>query len=582
MKIIKNFLTSLFKKKHKNEPWLDYYSREERSIKFTNKSIYDFMIDEVGEDKDYIALNYFENRISYNEFFDNINICARALRSFGVKEKDVVTICLPNMPEAIYAFYACNKIGAIADIIHPLSSPEQINFYLRENKSRFLILVDFNYAKCKDAIATTLVYKTILVSPKLSMPLSLSIGYTLTRSIKTKHPSRKEKDFMSWKEFMLRGVTYNKEFKADMKKNDIALILHSGGTTGTPKGIMITNYNFNALAQQSAVNVIDVRPKDKIVTILPIFHGFGLGVCVHTPLCLKVETILMPEYEPNRFYKIWKNDKPHVILGVPTLWEGMMSNKKFDSVDMSQLKYIVSGGDYLSIPAETKINEFLHKHGAHVNICKGYGMTESVAATAYTFPGTNEPGSIGIPMVGNSYKICNPETGEELKIGEEGEICVNGPTLMAGYLNNPKETKQILRRHKDGKTWLHTGDIGYIASNGLVFYTQRLKRMIIVSGFNVYPSMIEEVLEKHPAVKKACVIGIPHPYKMHVPKAFLILNDEYKDSLKLKKELKELCKEKLAIYSVPKEFEIRKDLPKTLYSKVDYKQLEKEEQAKLK
>ena len=582
MRLIKDFLTSIFKKKNKNEPWLDYYSREERSIKFTNKSIYDFLIDQVGEDKDYIALNYFENRISYNEFFDNINICARALRSYGVKEKDVVTICLPNMPEAIYAFYACNKIGAIADIIHPLSSPEQINFYLRENKSRFLFLVDFNYAKCKDAIATTLVYKTILVSPKLSMPLSLSIGYTLTRSIKTKHPSRREQDFMSWKEFMLRGVTYSKEFRADVKKNDVALILHSGGTTGTPKGIMITNYSFNALAQQSAVNVIDVRPKDKIVTILPIFHGFGLGVCVHTPLCLKVETILMPEYEPNRFYKIWKNDKPHVILGVPTLWEGMMSNKKFDSVDMSQLKYIVSGGDYLSIPAETRINEFLHKHGAHVNICKGYGMTESVAATAYTFPGTNEPGSIGIPMVGNSYKICNPETGEELKIGEEGEICVNGPTLMAGYLNNPKETKQILRKHKDGKTWLHTGDIGYIASNGLVFYTQRLKRMIIVSGFNVYPSMIEEVLEKHPAIKKACVIGIPHPYKMHVPKAFLILNEGYKDSLKLKKELKELCKEKLAIYSVPKEFEIRKDFPKTLYSKVDYKQLEKEEQDKLK
>jgi len=582
MRLIKDFLTSIFKNKHKNEPWLDYYSREERSIKFTNKSIYDFLIDQVGEDKDYIALNYFENRISYNEFFDNINICARALRSYGVKEKDVVTICLPNMPEAIYAFYACNKIGAIADIIHPLSSPEQINFYLRENKSRFLFLVDFNYAKCKDAIATTLVYKTILVSPKLSMPLSLSIGYTLTRSIKTKRPSRREQDFISWKEFMLRGVTYNKEFKADVKKNDIALILHSGGTTGTPKGIMITNYSFNALAQQSAVNVIDVRPKDKIVTILPIFHGFGLGVCVHTPLCLKVETILMPEYEPNRFYKIWKNDKPHVILGVPTLWEGMMNNKKFDSIDMSQLKYIVSGGDYLSIPAETRINEFLHKHGAHVNICKGYGMTESVAATAYTFPGTNEPGSIGIPMVGNTYKICNPETGEELKIGEEGEICVNGPTLMAGYLNNPKETKQILRKHKDGKTWLHTGDIGYIASNGLVFYTQRLKRMIIVSGFNVYPSMIEIVLEKHPAVKKACVIGIPHPYKMHVPKAFLILNEGYKDSLKLKKELKELCKEKLAIYSVPKEFEIRKDFPKTLYSKVDYKQLEKEEQDKLK
>ena len=579
MRLLKDLFTKLFKPHYKT-PWLDYYSRKERKIKFTNKSVYHFMKDEVGEDKDFIALNYFENRISYNELFDNINLCARALRSFGVKEKDIVTICLPNMPEAIYIIYACNKIGAIADIIHPLSSPEQVKFYLKENKSRFFFLVDFNYGKMKDIIEDTLVYKTILVSPANSMPLALSLGYKLTRTIGMQRPYN-DKDYMSWKEFILTGARYSKDFEANVDRDDTALILHSGGTTGTPKGIMISNYSFNALAQQSAVNVIDVQPRDKIVTILPIFHGFGLGVCVHTPLCLKVETILMPEYDANRFYKIWKNDKPHVILGVPTLWEGMMSNKKFDRVDMSQLKYIVSGGDYLSIPAETRINEFLHKHGAHVNIAKGYGMTESVAATAYTFPGTNEPGSIGIPMVGNTYQICDPETGEELEIGQEGEICVNGPTLMQGYLNNPAETKQILRVHEDGKTWLHTGDIGYIAANGIVYYTQRLKRMIIVSGFNVYPAMIEATLETHPAVKKACVIGIPHPYKMHVPKAFLILNDGYTDSSKLKKELKDLCERELSIYSVPKEFEVRTEFPKTLYSKIDYKKLEKDELDKI-
>lgn len=579
MRLLKNLWTKFFKS-HKDCPWLDYYSREERSIKFTEKSIYEYLVEQVGEDKDFVALNYFENRITYNEFFDNINTCARALRSYGVKPGDIVTICLPNMPEAIYAFYACNKIGAVADMVHPLSSPEQIKFYLKENKSRFLFLVDFDYDKFKEVLQDTLVYKTILVSPKLSMPLGLSLGYTITRSITLKRPSFIDRDFMSWKDFMLRGVSYTKNFKANMNKDDLAVILHSGGTTGTPKGIMISNYNFNAITQQAGVNVIDVRPKDKIVTILPIFHGFGLAICVHTPLCLKVETILMPEYDANRFYKIWKNDRPHVILGVPTLWEGMMSNSKFDNVDMSQLKYIVSGGDYLSVAAEDRVNEFLHKHGAHVNIAKGYGMTESVAATAYTFPGTNEPGSIGIPMVGNTYQICDPETHEPLEIGQEGEICVNGPTIMMGYLNNQEETDKILLKHSDGKTWLHTGDVGYIAPNGIVYYTQRLKRMIIVSGFNVYPSMIEEVLESHEAVKKACVIGIPHPYKMHVPKAFLILKDGYSDSAKLKRELKELCKAKLAVFSVPKEFEIRDEFPKTLYNKIDYKKLEKEEMEK--
>ena len=293
---ISNLLFKLFKKKSSDKPWLDYYSREDREIKFTDKSIYDYMVDEVGNDKDFICLNYFGNRISYNDFFNSINVCARSLREFGVKEGDVVTICMPNMPEAIYAFYAINKIGAVADIIHPLSSPEQVKFYLNESKSRYLFLVDFNYEKLKDVIPSTLVYKTILVSPKESMPMGLNVGYTLTRSIKTKRPHFGDTSYMSWKQFMKYGISSRREYHADVKPSDLALILHSGGTTGTPKGIMISNYSFNAMAQQSGVNVIDVRPKDKILTILPIFHGFGLGICVHTPLCLKVEVILMPEY----------------------------------------------------------------------------------------------------------------------------------------------------------------------------------------------------------------------------------------------------------------------------------------------
>lgn len=576
MKLFKKIVYYFERKIHKNEPWLEYYSREERRIKFTTKSIYEFMREGVGNDLSYFALNYFENRITYDELLKNIDVCANALREYGVRKGDIITICMPNMPEAIYIFYACNKIGAVADIIHPLSSPEQIKFYLNESKSSYLFLVDFNYEKVSDIIDKTVVHKVILASPGLSMPRLMSIGYRLTRGAKSLKPDPSDDKYISWRDFYRVGQVSNAFLNVKVKSDDLALILHSGGTTGTPKGIMISNYSFNAIAQQGAVNVIDVRPKDKIVTILPIFHGFGLGICVHTPLCLRVEVILMPEYDANRFYKIWKNDKPHVILGVPTLWEGMMSNKKFKNVDMSQLKYIVSGGDYLRIKDEQRINNFLHTHGAKVDICKGYGMTESVAATCYTFPGVNEVGSIGIPMVGNVFKICNPETMEELPIGEEGEICVNGPTLMMGYLNNPKETKNILRKHKDGKKWLHTGDIGYISPNGIVYYTQRLKRMIVVSGFNVYPANIEATISKHPGVDKVCVIGIPHPYKMHVPKAILVLKKDY-DKEKVIKDLKELCSKELSVYSCPKEYEVRDSLPKTLYGKIDYKALEIEE-----
>lgn len=509
-----------------------------------------------------------------------IEQASKALRSMGVRPKDVVTICLPNMPEAIISFYACNNIGAIADMIHPLSSEEQVKKYLLDSKSRFLIILDANYAKYKEILGETLVYKTVFVSPKESMPPLTSLGYQITRGFKIKKPRLGDIDFLTWKEFLLRGISYNKMFVNPMKSRDVAIILHSGGTTGNPKGIMLSNYNFNAECQQDGVNVYNVRPKDRILTILPIFHGFGLCVCIHCPLCLKVETILMPEFEGGRFYRIMKNLKPHVIAGVPTLWEAMMSNKKFDDVDMSQLKYIISGGDYLTIPMEKKMNNFLHSHGATISISKGYGMTESVAATAYTFDGTNEPGSIGIPMVGNSFTICSPDTNLELPFGEEGEICVNGPTVMVGYLNNKEETDNVLKKHKDGRIWLHTGDLGYISPDGIIFFTGRLKRMIVSSGFNVYPSVIEEVIEQHPLVSKCCVIGIPHKYKQHVAKAFIVLESNIKPTPQIKKEIMELCKKNLAVYSLPREYEFRDSLPKTLYNKIDYKSLEEAENSK--
>ena len=579
MNFLKEFIhkfKNLFREDLTNKPWLDYYSKRERKIKFTKKTIYNYLNDSVSrEDYDYIAINYYDNKITYREFFYRIDVCARGLKQLGIGEKDIVSICMPNTPEAICLFYACNKIGAIADMIHPLSSPEQLKIYLKENKSKVLFLVDFDYKRFSSVINSSEVKKTVLISPKESMPNHLKIGYIITKDLGLKKPSPNNDRYITWNEFLYISTLYNKGINTNMGYDDVALILHSGGTTGTPKGIMLTNYNFNAEAQQDSVNVYDVRPGNKIVTILPIFHGFGLCVCVHCPLTLKVETILMPEYNDNRFYKIMKYDRPHVILGVPTLWEAMMNNKKFDRVNMSQMKYIISGGDHLSTANEKKINDFLHKHGAHINISKGYGMTESVAASCYTFPGTNKPGSIGIPMIGNTYKIIDPETGKEVSIGVEGEICVNGPTIMKGYLNNKKETDNVLKKDSEGNIWLHTGDIGYIAPNGIVYYTSRLKRMIVVSGFNVYPGEIEEVISSHPDVEKVSVIGIPHQYKMHVPKAFIVLKKNCnKSEVRIKHELKKLCKEKLSVYSQPKEYEFRDELPKTLMGKVDYKKLE--------
>lgn len=561
-------------RKNLKEPWLEFYSEKDKKIKFTDLTIYNYLKHTVGDDKELIALNYFGHKITYEELFAQIDKVAKSLLSLGVREKDVVTICMPNMPEAVISFYAINKIGAVADMLHPLSAPAEIKNALNVTKSRILLTVDFNYKKIEQIIDETHVYKTIIVPINNSMPFVTSVGYYITRGIKLKNPLVLKDNYMKWLDFIYIGSSYYNKYHSTMTKSDAALILHSGGTTGTPKGILISNFNFNAAAQQDAINVKGIKPKDKILTILPIFHGFGLGVCLHCPLCLKVETILVPEYNTKRFYSILKKEKPNVIAGVPTLWEALLNNKCFSKLDLSSLKYVISGGDQLPLPLEAEMNNFLYTHNANIKITKGYGMTESIAATCFTFNGSNEPGSIGIPMIGNKFTVCKPNSTQVLPLGVEGEICVNGPTVMMKYLNNKKETKQVLRKHKDGKIWLHTGDLGYINKNGVIYFTQRLKRVIVSSGFNVYPSRIEEVIEKHPKVLKCCVVPINHPHKIKVAKAYIMLKDNEKITLVIKKEIKDLCEQNLAKYAWPKEYEYVSELPKTIYGKIDYKRLE--------
>lgn len=557
------------------EPWLSYYSKEDRSIRFTTKTIYNYLKECVGNNLDLYALNYFGTRITFGEMFKKINSIAKSLKVLKVEKGDIVTICMPNTPEAVMTFYACNKIGAVADMIHPLSAPNEVKQYLEESNSKILILYDANYEKYREVIAESNIRKTIFVSVSESMPLFTSIGFQILKGLKIKKAPLTDRAYLSWKEFIALGYTYIKSTDVTANAKDLALILHSGGTTGKPKGIMISNYNFNAEAQQGAVNVYNVRPKDKIMTILPIFHGFGLGVCVHCPLCLKVEVILIPEFEAKRFSQIINDYRPNVIAGVPTLWEAMLTNKNFENIDLSHLKYIISGGDHMNLTLENKMNKFLKSRGAKVKMSKGYGMTESVAATAYTFDNSNEPGSVGIPMIGNAFCICKPGSTEILPFNQEGEICVSGPTVMMGYYRNEEETAKVLKRHDDKEIWLHTGDIGYIKENGVIYYTQRIKRIIVSSGFNIYPSVIEEVITSHPKVKQCCVIGIPHPYKMQIAKAFIVLKDGVEPNIKIKAEISLLCKKNLAAYSQPKELEFIDELPKTLYNKIDYKELEK-------
>ena len=561
-------------KKKENNRWEKYYTKAEWNINVPDVSIYNYMSNKANNYLDTIAFNYFGKTIKYKELLKQIDMCAMAFRSQGVRVGDVVTICMPNTPEGIICFYALNKIGAISNMIHPLSGEQEIKMYLNSTNSVMLVMIDVCYEKIKNIIKETNVYKTIVVSASDSMPFWLGLGYSFTQGLKVEKP-RRSTEYIYYKDFLLKSYNYHGNYAVEMKKDDQAVILHSGGTTGNPKGIVLSNGNFNSLAAQSRIVFKRVEIGDRCLTIMPIFHGFGLGVSVHCPLSLGATCILVPQFDSRKFDKLLKKYKPNVLLGVPTLYEALIKTNNTD-LDLSILKYVISGGDSLSNSLERRINVFLAECGSNEKINQGYGMTECLASVSLSYDKGSREGSIGIPFPGSYFKIVKPGTQEELPIDTDGEICISGPTVMLGYLDNEKETNEVLQIHKDGKVWLHTGDIGLIDKDGIIYYRQRLKRMIVTSGYNVYPSRIEEVIEEHEAVLKCSVVGIPHPYKLEVPKAYIVLKNGYSPTLSVKSSIKKHCEKNLAKYSIPYEFEFRKSLPKTLIGKVDINKLKEE------
>ena len=566
--------------KKPNARWEHFYTKEEKKLIVPDKSMYDILYDSSLDYPDYIAYSYFGTKVTYREMFKEVKKAIDAYRSHGVRRGDVVTLCLPNVPEALISLYALNYIGAIVEMIHPLSSEVEIKDYLNSTGSIMIVMVDMCYEKIKNILQDTKVYKSIYVSPKDSMPFLTGLGYEVTKGYKISKPNKNDSSCLSWSSFIKSGKRYHMSFDSMTKKNDPAIILHSGGTTGTPKSIVLSSSNFNALVEQAKIMLKDVVPGDKILGILPIFHGFGLGVTMHCAIAKGVEIQLIPQFDAKKFGKILTKDKPNLIMGVPTLFEAMTSVEE-KGMDLSYLKYVVCGGDSLTQSLIDKVNKYLREHNGRVRICQGYGMTECLGAVCVGFKDeTNRDLSMGIPLPGDYLKIIDPKTLMEMPIGKSGEICVCGPTVMMGYLDNPKETNEILRVHPDGHIWLHTGDMGRMTDEGIFYYEQRIKRMIISSGFNVYPNQIENVICEHPAVLNCTVIAIPHPYKQQVAKAFVVLKQGYSPNIFTRNSIKEHCKKNLSKFSLPYEYEFRKSLPKTLIGKVDFKELQEEEEKK--
>lgn len=551
--------------------WLKKYTDKELSIKIPHMKIYDYMMKDNLNHFNDKAIVYFGKSITYKNLDKKINEFARSLKQDGIKKGDIITVCMPNTPEAIIAFYAINKIGAIANMIHPLSGQQEIKNYLREVNSKMIITIDSSYNKITNIADETNLQKIVLVSPADSMPIWTKMAYKFSQR---KNKLTRDIRAISWDNFIKNGSNYNKEIEEEYEKNRTAVILHTGGTTGIPKGVELTDDNFNSMVEQFLQTANNFERNDRMLTIMPVFHGFGLCSSVHLPLSAGVMINLIPKLNSKKLDKLITKYKPNHIIGVPTLFKGIINNKKLKKVDLSFLKYVVSGGDLVKDSLENDINDFLKEHNSSAKLSKGYGLSEAVAGATFAYNGYNNPTSVGIPMVATNLKIVKSGTNIEVENGEIGEICLYGPTIMKGYYHNETETNSSI---KNG--WLHTGDLGYYENDSL-YFAQRKGNMIISSGVNVYPSNIEEVIEKHDSVSACAVIGIYHPYKIQVPKAYIVLKEGYELTDELKKEIENLCKKNLNVYSVPYRYEFRDKLPQTLLGKINKKELEQGEKSK--
>ena len=562
-------------------PWANYVGDVPLNLEYFEGSMFDKVAEVAAKYPDHVAFDFMGRSATYRQLIQEIENCAKALKTIGLREGDKVTIAMPDCPQAIYMFDAVNLVVAIANMIHPLSAEKEIEFYLNESESITAITLDQFYGKFERIRENTKVVNIIIASVKDALSKPLRAGYMLTEGRKIKRIP-KDAPVIRWNDFMRLSKACFYKYKVERKGDDPAVILYSGGTTGTTKGIVLTNKNFNALSQQIVATNPMFRPGDKMLAAMPLFHGFGLGVCIHSMLAQGGRCILIPRFTAKSYAKQIVKYRCNFIAGVPTLYEALLRLPDMDGADLSSLKGVFSGGDSLSVELKRKLDRFLYAHNAVVQVREGYGTTETVTACCLTPPHMFKEGSIGVPFPDTYIKIVEPGTDRELPYGEEGEILLAGPTVMREYMKHPDETAQTLRHHEDGLTWVYTGDLGTQDDQGFIYFKGRAKRMIVSSGYNVYPGQIENILDAHEKVQMSCVIGVPDPYKMQKVKAFVKLAADVPETEETKQELLEYCRKNIAKYAMPYDIEFKEDMPKTLVGKVAYRVLEEEELAKIK
>lgn len=555
------------------KPWLKYYDQKFIDQTLPALSAFEYVCQRSKNHLNDTALEYYGRKFTYADLIVNVKKTAAALRGAGVKKGDIITVVSIMTPEIIALFYAADMMGATLNLVDPRYSVEGIREYIEEVDSHLLVCLNVVYERCRQAAKRTNVEKVIVLSPADSLPPVMAVGYKLTTPDKNKYAS----NVIRWKQF-IKGGEGQSTAAEPYDPDHACVVVHTGGTTGSPKGVMLTDDCFNGIALQFQAYPKLFHRGQKLMNVMPPFIAYGFACGIHLPLVLGFTVIIIPNLDPAKLGSLVLKHKPEHMFGVPTHYQQLASDPKLRDKDLSFIINYAAGGDSLSRGAEQTVNDFLAAHGARYPIAKGYGMTEVSSAATVAAGADNKPGSVGIPMVNTIIAAFEPGTDQELPIGQRGELCISGPCLMKGYYNKPEETAILLRRHPDGRVWAHTGDMGYLDEDGFVFLDSRIKRMIIRhDGFKVFPSMIENVVSRHPAVHQCSVVGCAD--KDHtqgrLPFVYIVLkSDTTAKKKQVIRELERMCAEELPEYVQPVAYKFISSMPMTPVGKVDYRQLE--------
>nr|WP_255807484.1 long-chain fatty acid--CoA ligase [Cohnella mopanensis] len=549
-------------------PWLQHYPIQvSPTYEYPKANIAQILLDSARDFPNHEALDFLGRSYSYKELLRQCRKMANGLKALNVVKGERVAIMLPNCPQAVIAYYGGLMAGAVIVQTNPIYTERELHFQLADCGATTLITLDLLMPRVDKAKENTSIKRVIVTSLSDGLPFPKNVLYPVQR--RKEYPNLKvsyktSEGNLRWSSVLKKGkeTPICEEVDAD---TELAMIQYTGGTTGQPKGVMLTHANLLANTVQVAVWCYRLEQgKEKYLAALPLFHVFGLTVLLNQAIYQAGSIVLVPRFDPRMVLKTIRRRRPTIFPGAPTMYIALLNHPEALDNDLGSVRVCFSGAAPLPRDVQEK---FEQKSGGR--LIEGYGLTESSPVT-HCNPvwGFRKAGTIGVPLPDTDVRIVGEESLDPLPLGEIGELAVKGPQIMSGYWNRPEETAAALQ-----EGWLRTGDLGKMDEDGFFTIIDRKKDIILAGGYNVYPREVEEILFEHPAVKEASVLGVPDPYRGETVKAYIVLKQGWQVS---EMQLNRWCRDRLAPYKVPKQYEFRETLPLSLIGKVLRRKLKEE------